>query len=302
MSGDDPLRGTVISTGRANQQRLDFAGLAPATRRPDPYAPGVALFWDDPHISQSMLKAHLDPAHDAASRRAATIEQTVAWLVEQLDLRAGADVLDLGCGPGLYAQRLAKRGMRVTGVDYSRSSIAYARDQAAASGLDIEYRYQDYRELADRSAFDVAMLIYYDLGALSAVDCDTVIDNIHRALRPGGRFVFDVLTLAGRRRARRKPGWQVSQAGFWRPEPHLVITDVYRYPQHRAELDQYVVVDSTGEYAVYRVWSTYYDVAAVQALLARHDFVVEGIWADLTGTALGGKEPHGLGVIARRLP
>lgn len=98
--------------------------------KPHPFTPGEPLFWDDPHISTQMLKAHLNPDNDLASRRPETIQKVVDWLIASLDLQAGDSVLDLGCGPGLYAARLAERGLRVTGVDYSRRSIDHANTYA----------------------------------------------------------------------------------------------------------------------------------------------------------------------------
>ena len=47
------------------QQSID--DLAQYAEKPRLFARTPALFWDDPHISQQMLAAHLDPAHDAAS-------------------------------------------------------------------------------------------------------------------------------------------------------------------------------------------------------------------------------------------
>jgi SAM-dependent methyltransferase len=301
MSVETAVTGDLLPEGADREDKLALPCLGPLMQRPEVYAPGVEQFWTDPHIAKSMLKAHLDPTHDAASRRPKMIDRTVGWLVDHLGLAPGTRLLDLGCGPGLYAQRLARRGVAVTGVDFSANSLAYARAEAAEAELPIKYLCQDYRHLAFKSDFDVAMMIYYDLGALSGQDRGIVLDRVYQALRPGGRFVFDVLTCEGRRRARRKPGWQVSQGGFWRPGPHLVLTDVHRYPEDRAELDQYIVIDESGRYAVYRVWSSYFDAAAVESLVTAHGFVLEGLWSDLMGSPLTtGASNQGLGVVARR--
>ena len=48
---------------------LDLACLQKLQQRPALFTPGEALFWDDPHISEQMLAAHLDPKSDAALRR-----------------------------------------------------------------------------------------------------------------------------------------------------------------------------------------------------------------------------------------
>jgi SAM-dependent methyltransferase len=100
---------------------LNLDLLQALQEKPEPFTPGEKLFWDDPHISKGMLATHLDPTIDLASRRPETIDRTVAWIVETLDLGPGDSVLDLGCGPGLYTQRFAQWGLRVSGMDYSRA-------------------------------------------------------------------------------------------------------------------------------------------------------------------------------------
>jgi 2-polyprenyl-3-methyl-5-hydroxy-6-metoxy-1,4-benzoquinol methylase len=135
--------------------------------KPEPFAPGEALFWDDPHISKQMLAVHLDSTNDLASRRPGTIDHIVYWLVKTLDLSPGTPVLDLGCGPGLYASRLAQRGMHVTGVDISTRSIEYAVNDAQQHGLNIEYRCQNYLDLEDTEQYGLALLIYGDFCPLS---------------------------------------------------------------------------------------------------------------------------------------
>ena len=70
-------------------------------QKPEPFITGEPLFWNDPHISKQMLKVHLDPNIDAASRKAKVIDHSVQWMIEMLGLQSGDAVLDLGCGPGL---------------------------------------------------------------------------------------------------------------------------------------------------------------------------------------------------------
>lgn len=60
-----------------------------------------------------MLEAHLDQTHDGASRRTAEIEKTVSHLTISGFLKTGDQVLDLGCGPGLYSSKLCLEGIKV---------------------------------------------------------------------------------------------------------------------------------------------------------------------------------------------
>ena len=94
-----------------------FSVLNTLLTKPDLYERTIEKFWNDPHISKGLLKAHLDPDTEAASRRPEFIDRSVEWIVSMLP--EGASLLDIGCGPGLYTKRLAERGLRVTGIDFS---------------------------------------------------------------------------------------------------------------------------------------------------------------------------------------
>jgi hypothetical protein len=58
-------------------------------QKPAIFTPGEPLFWDDPHISVQMLEVHLNPDIDAASRSTETIDNSVKWLIENLELKIG---------------------------------------------------------------------------------------------------------------------------------------------------------------------------------------------------------------------
>ncbi len=84
----------------------------------DPWAGAYKIPWQDPAFSRRMLAEHLSQAHDLASRRLAWIDRQVAWIDETVLGGRPADILDLGCGPGLYCHRLAERGHRCRGIDF----------------------------------------------------------------------------------------------------------------------------------------------------------------------------------------
>ncbi|MCP4422955.1 MAG: hypothetical protein GY803_00540, partial [Chloroflexi bacterium] len=86
--------------------------------RPSPWTTGGNLPWDDPDFSRRMLREHLDQSHGAASRQDAERAAQVDWLWEKLGLQSGQHLFDVTCGPGLYAAAMARRGCRVTGVDF----------------------------------------------------------------------------------------------------------------------------------------------------------------------------------------
>jgi SAM-dependent methyltransferase len=253
-------------------------------QKPAPFAPGEALFWDDPHISSQMLKAHLDPHIDAASRRLETIDRSVKWLIETLGLKTGAPILDLGCGPGLYALRFARAGLQVTGVDTSRRSIEYAINDANENNLNIRYRYQNYLEMDDEDQYQAAFLIYGDFCPLDPDQRSRLLKNIQRALKPDGNFVLDVSTRAHRKKHGNKNGWYALESGFWKAGPHLVLAEGFDYPEQSLWLDQYTVIEADGNVSIYRNWFQDYTPESITTELSQAGFSVESLWGDLTGT------------------
>jgi SAM-dependent methyltransferase len=267
-------------------------------QRPEPFAPGEAPLWTDPHVSRRMLAAHLDPSTDAASRRPETIAREVDWLVRTLELRPGAPVLDLGCGPGLYCAALAARGFVLTGIDISGSSLAYARQAAAEAGLGVTYVHGDYRELDEHDTYDAALLVYHDFGVLSDPDRAALLLRINEALRAGGRFAFDVVSAAADRPERSE--WSASIGdGFWRSGPHLVLERQVDYPELALSCREHAVVEETGTATVYRIWEQRFSRERLERELAAAGFVLEHLTADLTGTPWT-SAAETLAVVARR--
>jgi len=248
-------------------------------RRPEPlpYTPGTHQLWTDYHISRGMLAAHLDPETDAASRRPETIDATVAWLASTLP--DGARLLDLGCGPGLYARRLAEAGFDVVGIDYSARSIEYAR----ARDDSVRYICADYRNVVLDETFDVVLLVYLDLGTFSPHDASRILDRVRGWLSPGGMFLFDVATPAHRAGSEHRRDWGVAEKGFWSPEPHAWLSRTVRYPDESLYLDEHVVATATDT-RVYRVWERCFTPESIRAELLSAGMTVRALYGDVTGT------------------
>lgn len=98
---------------------------------PPPYATNGLPFWDDDHISKSMLEAHLNPDTDGASRRPGFIEKSVRWIAALCPPEGGKRLIDLGCGPGtVRGAASARAGFRVTGVDFSCAAPSPTQSRA----------------------------------------------------------------------------------------------------------------------------------------------------------------------------
>jgi SAM-dependent methyltransferase len=241
-------------------------------------------FWDDEHISKGMLEAHLNPDWDAASRKHSFIDASVKWLSGVMPV--GGRILDLGCGPGLYAKRLSDLGYNVTGIDFSKRSIAYAKSQDEKT----EYIYQNYLELDYAGIFDAVILIFCDFAALTPAERKALISKVYQALKPGGLFIFDVNTDKYFMRNKvNKASWKLfNDGGYWSEKAHICLEATYLYENNEVAADQYVIITSTGVKR-YLNWFASFNVDKLTDEVLPFGFKVKGVYDDVSGAPYTGE-------------
>ena len=123
-------------------------------------------------------------------RGAMSAEQTVReadFLIERLQLRSGMSALDVPCGNGRHAIELAKRGVRMTGVDISSGFLEEARGRSP----EVEWVQRDMRDLPRRVRFDAAYCWGNSFAYFDHDNCQRFLDAVATALKPGGRFILE---------------------------------------------------------------------------------------------------------------
>lgn len=236
---------------------MNINTLCTYTTRPAVFQKGTAVMWTDPYISSQLLKHHIDPDTDIASRSDAKITLLVDWMLARRPL-SQMHILDLGCGPGLYAEKLASHGHTVTGVDFSERSIAYAERITKERGSHISYVCDDYLNITYEHTFDMAIMIYLDFCVLTPEEQTTLLRAVSRALRPGGVFIFDVVNGKHIDEKILRPSWEVSQKGFWRDGPYIALNNGYHYPEHKAFVNQHIIIDQDEHVDTYLFWTSYF--------------------------------------------
>lgn len=259
-----------------------FNELKKYTTKPKLYTPSTNKFWDDEHISKGMLEAHLNPNWDAATRKPEFLDKSVNWISKIAPTSQYKFLLDLGCGPGLYAERFNSAGYSVTGVDFSKRSIAYAKEQTLLNKSNIEYHYQNYLTIDYIEQFDVITLIYCDYAALSITDRLILLRKVYQALKPNGKFIFDVFTPLMRKDESRS--WQYyEEGGFWSEKPHICLESVYQYDdEDNIELRQFIV-QTEETINCYNIWDRFFTKEALLSEIQTAGFNAFEFYGDIAG-------------------
>ncbi len=275
-----------------------FNELSEYLKKPQLYAPSTGKFWDDEHISKGMLEAHLNPEWDAATRKHDFVNKSVKWISSVAPPRQFQQLLDLGCGPGIYAERFRKAGYFVTGIDFSKRSIEYARNQASINKSNIEYYYQNYLTIDYTEQFDVITLIYCDYAPLSITDRLILLRKVYQALKPKGKFIFDVFTPC-MRKAESRSWYYCEEGGFWSEKPHICLDSVFQYDdEDNTELRQTIVV-TEETVKCYNIWDHFFTKEALISEFQTIGFHSFEFYGDIAGKNFSDSEEMICGVFTK---
>ncbi len=278
-----------------------FQELLSLNERPKPFSVySVDELWTDPHISHRMLEFHLDAEGDMASRQSTSIDGIVEWMNLRFDL-AGKAVCDLGCGPGLYSMRMARRGARVTGLDFSLRSIDHARDAAQQERLEINFIRADYLKDDLPPDQDLVLLIYGDLCALSLERRRLLYGKVKAALKFGGCFVFDVFSSHQFEQRQEASSYGLRlMDGFWASGDYFGFLTTFLYDDLKLALDRYLIVEPERTREIFN-WLQYFDPESITEELTANGFEVVQVVDALTGKPWR-PSPREFSVIARHSP
>lgn len=249
--------------------------------------------WHDPDFSQRMLREHLAQDHDAASRRAAIIDLHVAWIQRGVLDEKPSAILDLGCGPGFYANRLSRLGHTVTGIDISPASIGYARQHYAGTFI-----LGDVRTCDLGTGYDLVMMVYGELNAFAPEEAAAIIDRAYNALRPGGQLLLEVHTYDVVKCIGQEPAsWHTASNGVFSDQPYLCLTESAFEEDH--SLSHYYVFDvASGAMTHYLAMHQAYTDDAYRRLLRRFERVE--FYPSLEGKVSETGQDHLFAIAAQR--
>ena len=266
---------------------MNLTEFAASNKQNSENVQGAKIPWDEPGFSQRMLENHLAQEHDWASRRNELISRQAAWLAKQL--QNPSYILDLGCGPGFYTQKLAALGHHCVGVDFSPASIEYARKKATDAGLALEYALCDIRTYTTEQKFDCIIMTFGEFNVFTRQDATAILKNCAAMLHDRGLFVLEAHTFEAVRDVGIAPAtWQRHASGLFSEKPHLCLQENSWSVEGSSTLSRYFIVDAaTATVQQYASFMQAYTLEDYQEIFRA---------ANLTGAQILGEEewPAGL--------
>jgi len=238
------------------------------------------VLWTDKHISNSMLDAHLDERYDAASRTIQKRTEIINWI--NSNIKPQSKIIDLGCGPGLYAHELGKSGHNVLGIDFNKTSIDYAIKSKSIKGV-VEYKYCNYIQDSIEGKYNAAMMIYCDFGALIPDEQKLLLNRLDNILENDGVFIFDVFGKEEMKKQKEKRNWYISQGNdFWSKEPYLYMEETKNFEKENTSGRRHYLVNQVNhEIKEYISWDQYYDEGSIKKLMLENGFETKEIKKNL---------------------
>jgi len=121
------------------------------------------------------------------------IRQQVEHIVGLLESEPPAKILDLACGTGSVTIELAGRGYEVTGLDCTPAMLDIAKEMSRKKGVNVTWILADMRKITYENEMDYVLLRDVVFSIFESEEEDRIIlENIARALKSGGRALFEV--------------------------------------------------------------------------------------------------------------
>lgn len=260
-----------------------YETLKKINERPKPFEFYTAReLWTNEHTAQQMLQYHLNDDIEASSRNSAFVEKSHNWIADHFKI-TGKKIIDFGCGPGLYATRLAQKGAFVTGIDFSENSINHARPEAKKR-LSIHYIVSDYLDFETTEKCDLIIMIMCDFCALSPAQRIILLAKFKALLKLEGSILVDVYSLNGFEKKIERATYEKNQLfGFWSPNEYYAFVNTFKYEDEKVLLDKYTIFEANKPKRIVYNWLQHYSFDSLQAEFNQNKLLIKYRLANVAG-------------------
>ena len=232
--------------------------------------------WWKKYFSEDYLKLY---RHDEGES-----SREVSAVVRMLQLQKGQKVLDLACGFGRHSVILAQNGMNVTGYDLSDSFLKKAGEIADSLMVGLELKQGDMREIPYVEEFDAVINMFTAFGFFDREELQ-VLKGVHRALRPGGQFLMDVINREFALADVNHRRWTVENSSY------LLEERFFDYFNSRLDLNNRLILHS-GEVKEANYSIRLYTLTEMLDMFNKAGLVLTDVYGNFDGELYNAKSPR----------
>lgn len=198
-------------------------------------------------------------------------------LISILKIQPGAKILDLCCGVGRHSIGLAKKGFSVTGVDRTKRYLMQAKQKAKQEKVKISFIQADMREYCQPNTFDAVINMFTAFGYFeNPIDDKRVVKKVYQSLKPGGRFILELMGKEILARIFSERGWEEGENG-------LVILEERKLSQNWGWIDNRWILIKGNKRKEFKVSHRLYSAVELTNLLKQCGFKQIEVYGDLAG-------------------
>lgn len=247
------------------------------------FSPSPDNIWKNEKISPFIFQSHFDENIIGGSKGESFIEEAVELVKVQANSHGSKNILDLGCGPGVYTLPLAKYGFQVTGIDFSKQSIDYATKKAVNADLNVKYLQRDFFNIDMYNEFDMALLLYEIYSTFNRDERKKLLKSIWKVLSNSGIFILDVASEKRYVTQNTMKIWDhFSHGEIYIPEPHYLFFSIEKYPNNLIFNHSLFLFENKEIVDCYD-WVQCFNIKDIKTELTENNFEILEIFSDLTG-------------------
>jgi len=257
--------------------------------------------WWETLFDEKYLKTYVDIITPELTK------QQVSALLKLLRPKKSAEILDLACGYGRHSIELAKRGYKVTGLDFSKYFINIAKKDAKKQGVKVNFICDDMRNLSFVNKFDFVINMFTSFGYFDdESDNELVLRKISRALKPNGKFLIELNNFVSKLASALREGKIDKKNGSFiivkkaKLSNGLIVTTRDKFNPATMRWSLTRTWKENGKVKKYKTNVRMFSPAEICSMMKRNGLRVEKIWGDLQGSPFG-IDSHRLVVLARKL-
>lgn len=249
-------------------------------QKPEIFEEGKNNIWNEEKFSDYVLNSHFNSNIYGGSKDKNFIEKATSYISEKYPPQSYNNFLDIGCGPGLYAEKLKEKGYKVTGLDFSVNSIKYAKEKSDGK---VNYILGDLRNLKPETTFNISMIIYQTYATLPYTDRINFLSKIYQMTESNGILILDVPSKHMFNQYQDLKVWDyIEPNNIYIKDGFLLLYMVQKYKEDIL-LKKSIYILESEEIIEFNDWMKHFDLTEIQNELSDYFEVIE-ILSELDGS------------------